>query len=58
MLTLDKQQVSDLANVLGCNDSMIIDVAIFLGLQQIKELASRDPKLAYELIYMTAIKAK
>ncbi|MGF1878092.1 hypothetical protein L4D77_22630 [Photobacterium frigidiphilum] len=58
MLIIEKQRVFDLADVLNCDDSTIIDVAIFLGLQQIKELASRDPKLANELIYMTVIKAK
>ncbi|CAG19719.1 hypothetical protein PBPRA1308 [Photobacterium profundum SS9] len=58
MSTLDKQQAADLADVLNCKAPMIIDVAIFLGLQQIKELASRDPKLANELIHMIAIKAK
>lgn len=58
MSTLDKQQAADLADVLNYKAPMIIDVAIFLGLQQIKELASRDPKLANELIHMTAIKAK
>ena len=50
--------IDDLMSVLGSNKSQLGRAAMQLGLQQIKELASRNVESAQELVAMNDFKAK
>lgn len=50
--------IDDLMNVLGSNKSQLARAAMELGLNQIKELASRNTELAQELVAMNDFKSK
>ena len=50
--------IDDLMDVLGSNKSQLGRAAMQLGLQQIKELASRNVESAQELVAMSDFKAK
>jgi|LGVE01.1.fsa_nt_gb hypothetical protein len=54
----DKQtiQLSDLVEVLGSTTTDTARVAMALGMQQLKELASRDKESAQELLAFTSFK--
>ncbi len=56
----DKQvlQISDLMDCLGMNQTDVSRAALALGLQQIRELASRDNQSAVELVAVEAVRAK
>lgn len=49
-------QISDLMDCLGVKQSDLVRAAMYLGLQQIRELSSRDKDSAQELIAVTAFK--
>lgn len=49
-------QVADLMDCLGSNQTDTVRVAMYLGIQQLKELASRDKERAQELLATTAFK--
>lgn len=49
-------QLSDLMDALGTKQSDTVRAALYLGMQQIKELAERDNEKAQELVAMTAFK--
>ena len=51
-------QVSDLSEAIGTTQSDIARAALALGMQQIKELASRKLDSAQELVAIQAFKAK
>ena len=51
-------KIKDLSDALGCDDFNVISSALELGLQQIKELASRNVESAQELVAMNDFKAK
>ena len=51
-------QVSDLSDAIGTTQSDIARAALALGMQQIKELASRKLDSAQELVAIQAFKAK
>ncbi len=51
-------QVSDLSDTIGTTQSDIARAALALGMQQIKELASRKLDSAQELVAIQAFKAK
>lgn len=55
----DKQtnQLSDLVDNLGTTTTDTARAALALGMQQIKELAARNPEAAQELIAINAFKA-
>ena len=50
--------IDDLMNVLGSNKSQLARAAMELGLNQIKELASRNTESAQELVAMSDFKSK
>lgn len=50
--------IDDLMNVLGSNKSQLARAAMELGLNQIKELASRNTESAQELVAMNDFKSK
>ena len=56
----DKQvlQISDLVDCLGMNQTDVSRAALALGLQQIKDLASRDNQSAVELVAVESVRAK
>lgn len=49
-------QISDLMDCLGAKQSDLVRAAMYLGLQQIRELSARDKDSAQELIAVTAFK--
>lgn len=49
-------QLNDLMSCLGAKQSDIARAAMYLGMQQIKELAARDKTSAQELVAITAFK--
>ena len=49
-------QVNDLMDCLGSNQTDTVRVAMYLGMQQLKELAARDKEAAQELLAVTAFK--
>ena len=49
-------QVSDLMSCLGSNQTDTVRAAMYLGMQQLKELAARDRESAQELLAVTAFK--
>ena len=49
-------QLSDLMDALGTKQSDTVRAALYLGMMQIKEIASRDKVKAQELVAMTAFK--
>ncbi len=49
-------QINDLMDCLGAKQSEVVRAAMFLGLQQIKELSARDKSAAQELVAITAFK--
>lgn len=49
-------QIGDLMDCLGAKQSEVVRAAMHLGLQQIKELASRDNESAQELVAVTSFK--
>lgn len=49
-------QLSDLMDSLGTKQSDTVRAALYLGMQQIKELAARDKEKAQELVAMTAFR--
>lgn len=51
-------QLSDLVETLGVSTTDAARAALALGMQQIKELAARNPESAQELIAINAFKAK
>lgn len=51
-------QLSDIMDALGSTKTDTARAAMYLGLQQIKELASRNKESAQELVAVTAFKAK
>lgn len=51
-------QLSDLVECLGTTTTDTARAALALGMQQIKELASRDVDSAQELVAITAFRAK
>lgn len=53
-----RNQVKDLAEVIGTANSDIGRAAMALGMQQIKELAARNLESAQELVAIQAFKAK
>lgn len=60
VLYSDTQQLnlSDLMDLLGVNKTDMARTAMYLGLQQIQELASRSKESAQELVAVTSFKAK
>jgi hypothetical protein len=60
VLYSDTQQLklTDLMKMLGSNKTDMARAAMWLGLNQIQELASRDMSSAQELVAVTAYKAK
>lgn len=50
--------IDDLMAVLGSNKSQLARAAMELGLNQIKELASRNTESAQELVAMSDFKSK
>lgn len=60
VLYSDTQQLklSDLMDALGSNKTDMARAAMWLGLNQIQELAARDINSAQELVAVTAYKAK
>lgn len=60
VLYSDSQQLklSDLMCLLGANKTAMARAAMYLGLQQIQELAARDKESAQELVAVTSFKAK
>lgn len=56
----DKQmlQINDMVDCLGSTTTDVSRVAMALGLQQLKELASRKKESAQELLAVTAFKIK
>ena len=54
----DKQvnQIGDLMDCLGANQTDVVRAAMHLGMQQLKELAARDKGAAQELLAVTAFK--
>lgn len=54
----DKQvnQIGDLMDCLGANQTDVVRAAMYLGMQQLKELAARDKVAAQELLAVTAFK--
>lgn len=54
----DKQvlEVSDLMDCLGANQTDVVRAAMYLGMQQLKELAARDKASAQELLAVTAFR--
>lgn len=60
VLYSDTQQLalSGLMDSLGSNKTDMARAAMYLGLQQLKELASRNKESAQELVAVTAYKAK
>lgn len=56
--TTQQLQVSDLADTCGTTQSDIARAALALGMNQIKELASRNLESAQELVAINAFKAK
>lgn len=60
VLYSDTQQLklTGLMKVLGSNKTDMARAAMWLGLNQIQELASRDKSSAQELVAVTAYKAK
>lgn len=53
-----RNQVKDLAEVIGAANSDIGRAAMALGMKQIKELAARNLESAQELVAIQAFKAK
>lgn len=51
-------QVSDLMDCLGSNQTDTVRAALYLGMQQLKELAARDKESAQELLAITAYRVK
>ena len=51
-------QVLDLSDAIGTTQSDIARAALALGMQQIKELASRNLESSQELVAIQAFKAK
>ena len=51
-------KLSDLMDVLGSKKTDVARAAMYLGLQQIQELAARNLSSAQDLVAMTAHKAK
>lgn len=49
-------QIADLMDCLGSNQTDTVRVAMYLGMQQLKELAARDKEAAQELLAVTAFK--
>ena len=49
-------QVADLMECLGSNQTDTVRAAMYLGMQQLKDLASRDKEKAQELLAFTAFK--
>ena len=49
-------QISDLMDCLGVKQSDLVRAAMYLGLQQIRELSARDKDSAQDLIAVTAFK--
>lgn len=49
-------QIGDLMDCLGANQTDVVRSAMYLGMQQLKELASRDKEAAQELLAITAFK--
>jgi len=49
-------QISDLMDCLGAKQSDLVRAAMYLGLNQIKEVAARDKESAQELLATTAFK--
>lgn len=49
-------QLNDLVSCLGTKQSDLARAAMYLGMQQIKELAARDKTSAQELVAITAFK--
>lgn len=50
-------QLADLVELLGSNTTDTARAALALGMQQIKEIAARNPEKAQELVVMSAHKA-
>ena len=50
-------QVLDLMECLGANQTDTVRAAMYLGMQQLKELASRDKEAAQDLLAKTAFRA-
>lgn len=51
------KQLEDLVDLLGATTTDTARAALALGMQQIKEIAARDPSKAQELVIMSAHKA-
>ena len=49
-------QILDLMDCLGAKQSDLVRAAMYLGLNQIKEVAARDKESAQELLATTAFK--
>jgi len=49
-------QVADLMECLGSNQTDTVRAAMYLGMQQLRELAARDAESAKELLAITAYK--
>jgi len=49
-------QVLDLMECLGSNQTDTVRAAMYLGMQQLRELAARDKEKAQELLATTAFK--
>lgn len=49
-------QVADLMECLGSNQTDTVRAAMYLGMQQLRELAARDAEGAKELLAITAYK--
>lgn len=50
-------QLADLVDLLGATTTDTARAALALGMQQIKEIAARDPESAQELVVIAAHKA-
>ena len=55
--TTQINQISDLMDCLGSSQSDLVRAAMYLGMQQLKELAARDKVSAQELLAITSFKA-
>lgn len=60
VLYSDSQQLKllDLMDAIGCNKTDLARAAMYLGMNQIQELAARNNVSAQELVAFTAFKAK
>lgn len=50
-------QILDLMNCLGSCQSDTVRAALYLGMQQLKELSARDKESAQELLAVTSFKS-